>query len=121
MLKALFTEAAGAVFAAFDDIPQAVILRRTIPGVYNPATGKTGPATITDFPCKAIVGTYKQNEITGTSILTTDRKVTIRQAEVATAGTITTGTDKLVIGGTAKTVINIGQDAATVLWVLQVR
>ena len=121
MLKELFAEAAGAVFEAADDIPQAMTIRRTVPGVYNPATGKTGPATITDFACKGIVGTYLQREIDGTKILTTDRKVTVRQQEVATAGTITTATDKLVIGGTAKTVVNIGQDAATVLWILQVR
>ena len=120
MLKELFAEAAGAVFEAADDVPAAVILRRTIPGVYNPATGKTGPATITDFPCKAIVGTYKQNEITGTSILTTDRRVTIRQAEVAAAGTVTT-TDKFVLAGTSRTIVNVQADAASVLWVLQVR
>ena len=120
MLKALFTEAAGAVFAAFDDIPQAVILRRTIPGVYNPATGKTGPATIVDYPCQGIVSTYRQNEITGTSILTTDRRVTIRQLEVVGAGTITT-TDKFVLAGTSRTIVNVQQDAAGVLWVLQVR
>ena len=48
MLKELFAEAAGVIFAAADDIPQAVTIRRTVPGVYNPATGKTGPATVTD-------------------------------------------------------------------------
>ena len=120
MLKELFAEAAGAVFEAADDVPQAVFLRRVTPGVYNPATGKTSPATTVDHPCQGIIGTYKQIELSGTSILATDRRVTIRQAEVVAAGTITT-TDKVVIGGTAKTIINVGQDAAGVLWVLQVR
>lgn len=119
-LKSTFASAAAVAFKAADDVPQAVILRRTVPGVYNPATGKTGPATVTDYPCKAIIGTYKQNELVGTSILTTDRRATIRQAEVAGAGTVTT-TDKLVVGGTAKTIVNVGQDAATVLWTLQIR
>lgn len=120
MLKELFAEAAGVVFAAADDIPQAMAIRRSIPGVYNPATGKTGPATVTDYPCQGVVGTYQQNEINGTSILTTDRRVTIRQAEVAGAGVVTTS-DKLVIAGTTRTIVNVQADAASILWTLQVR
>lgn len=119
-LKSVFANAAATAFKAADDIPQAVILRRTIPGVYNPATGKTGPATVTDYPAQAIVSTYKQFELSGTSILTTDRKATVRQAEVSAMGTVTTS-DKVVIGSTVKTIVNVGQDAAGVLWVLQVR
>lgn len=120
MLKELFAKAAGAIFEAADDIPQDMAIRRSIPGVYNPATGKTGPATVTDFACKGIVGTYKQNEITGTSVLTTDRKVTVRQAEVAGAGVVTTS-DKLVIGSTTRTIVNVQADAASILWTLQAR
>ena len=120
MLKELFAEAAGAIFDAADDIPAAVILRRVVPGTYNPATGKTSPATTTDYPCQAIQGTYRQNEINGTSILTTDRRVTIRQAEVAGAGVVTTS-DKLVIAGTTRTIVNVQADAASILWTLQAR
>lgn len=119
-LKAALASAAAAAFAAADDIPDAVLLRRTIPGIYNPATGKTGPATVTDYPAQAVMGSYKQNEINGTSILTTDRRATLRQAEVAAAGTVITS-DKLVLAGVAKTIVNVQQDAAGVLWVLQVR
>ncbi len=120
MLKELFAEAAGVIFAAADDIPQDMAIRRTVPGVYNPATGKTGPATVTDYACQGIVGTYRQNEITGTSILTTDRRVTIRQAEVAGAGVVTTA-DKLVMGSAVRTIVNVQADAASALWIMQVR
>lgn len=119
-LKSVFANAAAVAFKAADDVPVDVILRRTIPGTYNPATGKTGPATVTDYPAQAIMGQYKQQELAGTSILATDRKVTVRQAEVSTMGTVTTS-DKLVMGGTVKTIVNVGQDCAGVLWVLQVR
>lgn len=76
--------------------------------------------TSQDFPASAIMGSYKQFEITGTSILATDRKATLRQAEVPGAGTPTTA-DKLVVGGKSLTIVNVGQDPAGVLWVLQVR
>lgn len=120
MLKGIFADAAAIIFEAADDIPQDMAIRRTVPGVYNPATGKTGPATVTDYACQGIVGTYQQNEINGTSILTTDRRVTIRQAEVAGAGVVTTS-DKLVIGSTVRTIVNVQADAASILWTLQAR
>ena len=119
-LKTVFANAAAVAFKAADDIPLAVSLRRTVAGTYHPATGTTTPSTTTDYACQAIQGTYKQSEIDGTSILTTDRKVTVRQAEVAAMGTVTTS-DKVVIGSTVKTIVNVGQDCAGVLWVLQVR
>ena len=119
-LKSTFANAAATAFKAADDIPVDVILRRTIPGTYNPATGKTGPATVTDYPAQAILGTYKQIELSGTSILATDRRATIQQSQVSAMGTVTTS-DKVVIGSTVKTIVNVGQDAAGILWVLQVR
>ena len=119
-LKAALAAAAAAAFQAADDIPTAVILRRSVPGVYNPATGKVGPATVTDFPAQAVMGQYRQQELAGTSILATDRRATIRQAEVSAMGTVTTS-DKLVLAGVVRTIVHVGQDAAGVLWVLQVR
>ena len=68
----------------------------------------------------AVMGTYKQVELAGTSILATDRRATIRQAEVSAMGTVTTS-DKLVIGTAVKTIVHVGQDAAGILWTLQVR
>ena len=113
-------EAAGAIFEAFDDIPAAMILRRTVAGVYDPKTGKTGPATITDYACQGVTSTYTQREIDGTNIRTTDRRVAIRQQEVAGAGVVTTA-DKLVMGSAVRTIVNVQADAASALWLLQVR
>ena len=119
-LKAALAAAAAAAFVAADDIPAAVILRRSVPGVYNPATGKVGPATVTDYPAQAVMGQYRQQELAGTSILATDRKATLQQAQVAAAGQVTTS-DKLIVGGTTRTIVNVQQDSASILWVLQVR
>ena len=119
-LKAALAAAAAAAFQAADDIPAAVILRRSVPGVYDPKTGKTGPATVTDYPAQAVMGQYRQQELAGTSILATDRRATIQQAQVAAAGQITTS-DKLIVGGATRTIINVQQDGASVLWILQIR
>lgn len=119
-LKSTFANAAAVAFKAADDIPVDVILRRTVAGTYNPATGTTTPSTTTDYPASAIMGTYKQFELSGTSILATDRRATIQQSQVSAMGTVTTS-DKLIVGGTTRTIVNVGQDCAGVLWVLQVR
>lgn len=119
-LKSTFAKAAAVAFKAADDIPADIKIRRTIPGAYNPATGKTDPATTTDYPAQAIQATYRQNEIDGTAIKTTDRKMTVRQAEVSEMGTVTTS-DKVVLGTTVKTIVNVQADGAGVLWILQVR
>lgn len=118
-LRALAAKYAAKGFAA-TDAPEPVIIRRTTPGAYNPATGKTGIGTTVDFPCDAIMVTYKQNEIDGTSIRATDRKAIIQQSQVTLAGEVTTG-DKMVVDGKALTVVNVGQDAVGCVWFLQVR
>lgn len=113
------TLAANAVAKGFGatNAPQAMAIRRATVGAYNPVTG-TATATTTDYACTGIVTTYGQREVDGTSILTTDRKVIIPQAELSISPTTA---DKAVIGGAAKAIIHVGQDAVGATWVLQVR
>jgi hypothetical protein len=115
------TLAASAVAKGFGatNAPQAMAIRRTpTTGAYNPATGTVTPGTPVDNACTGIVTTYGQREVDGTSILTTDRKVIIPQAELSISPTTA---DKAVIGGAAKAIIHVGQDAVGATWVLQVR
>lgn len=105
---------------AMTDAPEAATVRRVVPGTYNPATGKTDPATTTSYPCTAIIKEYTQNEIKGTSILATDRKVIFPQSQVETAEMLTTS-DKFIVGAKTYTIINVGQDPLCITWVLQVR
>lgn len=118
-LRAMVAKAAAKAWAA-TDAPVAVTLRRVTPGTYNPATGKTGAATTVDHTGTAIFASYKQNEVDGSAILATDRKAILRQAEFSAAGKLTT-TDKLVEGGKALAIVNVQQDAVSVMWILQVR
>lgn len=119
-LKTMATKAAEKAWAKAADATKPATIRRSVSGTYDPTTGKTGSATVTDYPCDAIVTTYSQNEIKGTSILATDRKVLVRQAQVAAAGEVTTG-DKLILGSKAYTIVAVLQDALGILWTLQAR
>lgn len=48
------------------------ILRVSVPGVRNPATGVTSPTTITDYPCTGLRTSYTARDVDGTRILATD-------------------------------------------------
>ena len=121
MTIAIRAKAAAAAEKAWGmtDAPVSVSIRRVTSGTYNPATGTT-TSTTTDYPADAIITEYKQNEIDGTKVLSTDRKALVRQAQVENAGTLLTS-DKFVVDGVSETIVNVGQDAVGVLWVLQVR
>lgn len=119
-LKTMAAKAAEKAWAKAADATQPAKLRRPSSGTYSPATGTATSGTPTDYPCGVIVTTYSQNEIKGTSILSTDRKALVRQAQVETAGQVTTS-DRLVIGSKTYTIVNVGQDALGILWILQVR
>ena len=118
-IRRLASEAADRAFS-MTNAPVDVTIRRSVPGVYDPATGKTGSATVSEFTGKAIFASYRQNEIDGSKILATDQKAILRQAEFDAAGKLTT-TDKLVRDGKSLTIVNVQQDAVSVMWVLQVR
>jgi len=113
------TLAANAVAKGFGatNAPQSMAIRRTTLGAYNPVTG-TSTSTTTDYACTGIPASYGQHEVDGTSILTTDSRVVIPQSTLSITPTTA---DKAVIGGAAKAIIHVGQDAVGATWILQVR
>ena len=114
------TIAANAVAKGFalTNAPQAMVIRRVIPGSYNPATGQTTAASSTDYDCTAIVANYDQNDVDGSTILSTDRRVIIQQVDLSVTPTTS---DKAVIGGRVLEIVNVGSDAVDATWQLQVR
>jgi hypothetical protein len=87
----------------------------------TPASGADGAAvslTSQDFVCLGILGSYKQFELIGTSILATDRKLSVRQAELPITPTTA---DRATSEGKTYTIQNIQADPAGVMWTLQVR
>jgi hypothetical protein len=112
--------AAAAVAKGFalTNAPQSVVIRRVIPGGYNPSTGQTTAASSTDYDCTAIVADYDQHDVDGSTILSTDRRAIIQQADLSITPTTS---DKAVIGGRVLGIINVGADAVDATWQLQVR
>jgi len=105
---------------AMTDAPVDATLYRKTSGTYNPATGKVASGNESSYPVKAIIKEYTQNELKGTSILSTDRKCLLRQKEVVAAGEIATS-DRIIISGKTMNIIDVGQDAVGALWILQIR
>lgn len=60
----------------------ACVYHRITAGVYNPSTGAVG-STDTTTAINPIFGVYSQNEIDGSVIRTGDKKIVIRQSELA--------------------------------------
>lgn len=117
-LRATIQAATATAFAAVGDLPQDIIIRRPGTLTYDPDTGMNTPGTPTDYPVQAIVSKYRQHEIDGTLVLSTDRKAMIRQAALSITPMTT---DKAVIGGIEHTIVDKSQDAAGATWTLQVR
>lgn len=104
------------------DAGSPVFVRRTVPGVYDPTTGKTSAPTTTDYPGVALIGGYKDFFINGTSIKTGDKRFTLAASGLAV---VPTQSDKLVDqAGTAYTIINVepvGPGGVTILYKVQGR
>jgi len=118
MLRSVFSDAAAVVFEAFDDIPADIIIRRTEYGEFNPATGAYDEGATTDYPCQGIVTGYSDFLVDGTLIKTGDRKLSIRQAEIAIQPQTS---DTVIFEGQSWAIVNVEADAASVFWKLQIR
>lgn len=96
-------------------------IRRMVPGsgpAHNP-----GPATPVDHPCTMVVVGFDKNEINGTSILSTDKKILVAPGTIDIE--IVPGTDSVVIADQVLTIVppvGVLKPADTVvLWTLQCR
>lgn len=117
-LRSTVLAATSVAFAAAGDLLQDVTIRRTPAPTYNPTTGLNTPGTPVDYTVEGMVGSYKQFEVDGTLVKSTDRKIMVQQAALAISPTTS---DKAVVGGVALSILNVGQDAAGATWTLQAR
>ncbi len=105
------------IAAAFDedlaDAVRAFTLTRVTTGEYDPVTGEQTSTTET-FSGRGVFGRFKAEQVDNQHILATDEKLTVLQNELSTAPA--DGDD---IDG--KRVMTVGQDPASVAWVVQLR
>jgi len=117
-LRAVLASATASAFVALGDIPADIIIRRTEYGEFNPVTGAYDEGATTDYPCQGILTGYNDFLIDGTRIKTGDRKLSIRQAEIAIEPETS---DTVIFEGQSWAIVNVEADAASILWKLQMR
>lgn len=97
-----------------------VVLRRSVPGAYDPATGAPGAPTVTSQTVLAVVLDFPQSYIDGTLIRAGDRKVLVS----AMGTTAPQAGDTMAWEGQKLVVVNakkLGPAGPAVLYTLQVR
>jgi len=60
-----------------EEYGQAMTLRRTTPGTFDPITGTAGAATLVDYSCSGITRNYKIKDIDGVKIQSKDKLITL--------------------------------------------
>lgn len=106
-------------FALVGDVPRNVVLLDFLPGTYDTFTGDTVLGPSVALPVQALVARYRSPELIPDTVLSTDRKVAIRQAEMP--GVIPAVRDRVQMDGALWYVLDVHQDTGASLWVLQVR
>lgn len=64
-----------------EEFGQAMTLRRTAPGTFDPVTGTAGAATVVDYPCFGITQSYKIKDIDGVKIQSKDKLITLTASD----------------------------------------
>ncbi|QLL15497.1 hypothetical protein [Pseudomonas chlororaphis] len=113
---------------AFDtdlaDAVGAVDGSRSVKGDYDPAIGGA-PEVIVFYTGRGVFGQYKDREVDGTRILSTDVRLKALQNELfmKEGGVVTAVPAVPVIGDriSGYRVINVAQDAAKATWAVQLR
>tara|TARA_B100000700_G_scaffold189815_1_gene209178 strand:- start:44674 stop:45027 length:354 start_codon:yes stop_codon:yes gene_type:complete len=85
---------------------------REIAGEYDPATGTS--TTVVAYSGRGVFGSFRQEEVDSQHLLATDVKLTCLQNEV----TDTPAVDDEISG---YAVINVRQDPAASIWIVQLR
>lgn len=86
---------------------------RVVKGDYNPITGESNDQVI-GYSGRGVFGSYALSLVDGESILSTDQKLTVLQAELSDVPQVN---DTL----NGFKVIHVGHDPANVTWVIQLR
>lgn len=106
-------------YAMVGDVPRQVVLLDFLPGSYETLTGDTVLGPSVALPVQALVARYRSPELLPDTVLSTDRKVAIRQTEMP--GVIPAVRDRVTMDGATWDVMDVHQDTGASLWVLQVR
>lgn len=117
-IRGQFAKAAADIFTAFGDVPVDCTLRKLVETTYNTTTGEVDVPT-DEFESQVILIDYDQREVDGESVRTSDVKGIIRQATLD--GETPNVNDKLQVGDRLFDIINVGEDPAGALWMLQLR
>lgn len=109
----------GDFFGMVGDVPRQVVLLDFLPGTYDTFTGDTVLGPNVALPVSALVSRYRSDELVPDTVLSTDRKVAIRQAEMP--GVLPATRDRVTMDGATWYVMDVHQDTGASLWVVQVR
>lgn len=94
-----------------------VWMHRPLP-TYDPLSGDVIAPPAALYEVSVLVSQYSREEIDGTRILATDRRLCVRQAELPVAPSVR---DRIDVGGTVWALVQIAQDAAGLTWMCQGR
>lgn len=117
-LKTTLQSMTRQAFAALDGtLLPGVWMHRPLP-TYDPQTGDVTapPAALYEVSC--LVSQYRRDDIDGVRVLSTDRKICVRQAALPVAPSVR---DRIDVGGTLWLVVSLAQDAAGLTWSAQGR
>jgi hypothetical protein len=102
------------------DVPLQVVVLDVFAGVYDPLTLDNTPMSpALSLPVQALVSNYRAPELAPDTVLSTDRKVVIRQAELP--GIHPAARDRVTMAGALWYVLAVHQDTGGSVWVLQCR
>jgi len=113
-----YTEMQGTAAVLIQEFGQAMQLRRSSGGAFDPVTGAVTGGADTDIPVTGIVVAYSLEEIDGTRVQQGDLRATLTAAQEPVL------TDRLVIGGKEHEIISIeakNPAGTPLVYVLQVR
>jgi hypothetical protein len=105
------------LFQAGRSVQKQVTITAKAGGTLNPATGKVTGGTTTTVTISGFLQEYKQKDIDGTLIKTTDRRLLIDKDDCTVA--IVTG-GKVTIDGKAYNIVKVGE-VAGICFCLQIR
>jgi hypothetical protein len=118
-LKSIVSGAVNVAFQVAEQIQLAATFSHyTDAGGYSTASGQAD-ANLTNLSITAIFGTYKANEVDGERILTGDRRIVVKVAELA--GNEAQMKDFIVESGVVWNLMHIDKDPTNTVYIFQGR
>jgi hypothetical protein len=99
----------------------AMILRRIVSGVYDPATGETSGSVTNSYNCKGVTESYKESYVNGDTIKAGDKKVLLSASGLTI---VPKSGDTLLIGSEVWSMVSVDSLAPgeiAVIYTVQIR